>query len=132
MELDQHQFDERRGVLTLRAFWIGLLLFGLSLWAVVAAPGAAHRQAFDGRAFDQVAKLAPAASQRQLAAKPAPAKPHRDATPGDHPAVALAELANGPAPAFSRVVPWTSTTFQVSRAAAHHYSATGPPGLQLS
>jgi hypothetical protein len=133
MGFHPHPSDETRGALALRALWIGLVLFGLSLWAVAAAPSLPHRKAFDTSSYEQIVKLDPASSERAFKAKLDKATPRQDSVPGHEPALAFAGLYSVGSQTFTEHRVWPpSGPIALFEAEAHHYSATGPPGRQLS
>jgi hypothetical protein len=132
MGLDPHHGGDIRKTLTLRALWIGLVLFGLSFWALAAAPSLPHRKAFDASAFEQIVKLDHASDERGFKARSDHAAP-RHSGPGHEPAPAFAAFYGAGEPAFTGRAAWLSSEAVTrAEAQAHHYSATGPPGSQLS
>jgi hypothetical protein len=132
MRFEPQQFDEERGATALRAFLVTLLFSLVAFCAFGGASGPPHRHGLDGRAFEQGAKLAGAANQRALPARLERAKARVHPAPDLSSPITLGEGRFAVAPRISGTVSWTPDALSGPDHEGHHYSATGPPGRQLS
>jgi hypothetical protein len=133
MRFEPHPYDEERRATALRAFFVTLLFSLMALWAFGGSSVPAHGHGgLDRQPFEQGAKLAVAANQRALAAKLERAKPRALPALDLSSPPLLVDVRDAAAPRVAEPASWTSDARSGSHDRAHHYSATGPPGRQLT
>ena len=133
MGMASPQADEGRDVPAFRALWIALVLLGAAMWAFAAGPDRHHpQQVFDSASYNLAEKLTPLGGSRTSGITLAHTKSRQAAAPSPHIAIAPGASDGVAASGFSTPVLWLAVPVSGADVEAHHYSATGPPGLRLS